>query len=75
MKDLCKTFVRAVHSVSFCGLILCNILGIIYEVIGPVNFERIFSSIGIPNGVKCVYVVSATMLLLLIITHCIKNRL
>ena len=38
MKDVIKTGVQIVHILSFCGTLLCGVLGVVYEIIGPVNY-------------------------------------
>ena len=75
MKDVIKMIVQVIHFLSFCGVILAGILGVIYEIIGHAKFEQILSTIGITKGFERIWTASAVMLLLLIITHFIKVKL
>lgn len=75
MKVIFTNFIYIVHILSLCGVIFSGILGAIYDIIGPAKFECMLSKIGIPNGYDRLWVVSAIMLLLLIITYFIKARL
>ena len=75
MKETIKMIVQAVHVLSFCGVILSGILGALYEIIGHAKFEQVLYAIGISKGFERVWVVSALMLILLIITYFIKVKL
>lgn len=75
MKEILKMIVQVIHVLSFCGVILSGILGAVYEIIGHAKFEQVLSAIGISKGFERIWVVSATMLLLLITTYFIKAKL
>lgn len=74
MKDILKLFVKIIQVVSFCGLMLTGVTGVIYEILGFAKFERLLSSIGIPNGLQRVWIFGTIMLLLLIATSFIKDK-
>ncbi len=74
MKKSLKSLVNLVHILSFCGLILAGLLGVIYEIIGPVKFDQLLSKIGIANASDNVLLLGAVMLLLLVITYFIKTK-
>ena len=75
MKEILKMIVQVVHVLSFCGVILSVILGTVYEIIGHAKFEQVLSAIGISKGFERLWVFSAIMLLLLITTYFIKDKL
>lgn len=75
MKEIIKMIVQVVHVLSFCGVIFSGVLGVVYEIIGHAKFEQVLSAIGISKGFERIWVVSAIMLLLLIITYYIKAKL
>ena len=75
MKEVFKKIVQVEHVLSFCGVKLVGVLGAIYEIIGHAKFEQILSTIGISKGFERIWIVSAIMLLLLIITYFIKAKL
>ncbi len=54
MKELLKIFVQVVYVLSFFGVILVGVLGIIYEIIGHAKFEDILSKCGISKGFEYV---------------------
>lgn len=74
MKKALKSLVNLVHILSLCGLILAGLLGVIYEIIGPVKFDQLLSKIGIANASDNVLLFGAVMLLLLVITYFIKTK-
>ncbi len=67
--------VQVVHVLSFCGVLVCGVLGVVYEIIGHAKFEQALSAIGISKGFERFWVVSAIMLFLLITTYFIKIKL
>ena len=75
MKETIKMIVHAVHILSFCGVIFSGVLGAVYEIMGHAKFEQVLSAMGISKGFERIWVVSAIMLLLLIITYFIKAKL
>ena len=75
MKEIIRKIVQVVHILSFCGVILSWILGVIYEIVGHAKFEQWLSAIGISKGFEMIWVVSVVMLLLLITTYLIKSKL
>lgn len=60
---------------SFCGTLLCGVLGVVYEIIGPVKYKQLLSSFGISNGFECTWIWAVVMLILLLSTHFIKAEL
>lgn len=75
MKTLFKAIVQVVHILSFCGVLLAGVLGVIYEIVGYAKFEKILSSLGISKGFERIWILSIIMLLLLIVTYFIKTKL
>ena len=75
MKGMLKVVVQIVHVVSFCGLMLAGVLGVIYEIVGHAKFEQMLSMIGISKGFERIWMFGAIMLFVLIITYYIKVRL
>ena len=75
MKDVIKTGVQIVHILSFCGTLLCGVLGVVYEIIGPVKYKQLLSSFGISNGFERTWIWAVVMLILLLSTHFIKAEL
>lgn len=74
MKEIIKIIVQVIHFLSFGGVILAGILGVVYEIIGHAKFEQILSTIGISKGFERIWIISALMILLLIITYFIKVK-
>lgn len=75
MRERAKRIVKFVHILSFCGTLIVGALGIVYELVGYAKFEQMLSGIGISNGLGWLWIVGAVMLLLLIATHFIKEKL
>ena len=75
MKDVIKTGVQIVHILSFCGTLLRGVLGVVYEIIGPVKYKQLLSSFGISNGFERTWIWAVVMLILLLSTHFIKAEL
>lgn len=75
MRERAKHIVKFVHILSFCGTLIVGALGIVYELVGYAKFEQMLSGIGISNGLGWLWIVGAVMLLLLIATHFIKEKL
>ena len=75
MKDVIKTGVQIVHILSFCGTLLCGVLGVVYAIIGPVKYKQLLSSFGISNGFERTWLWAVMMLILLLSTHFIKAKL
>lgn len=75
-KDVIKTVVQIVHILSFCGTLLCGVLGVVYEIIGPVKYKQLLSSFGISKGFERTWIWAVVMLILLLSTHfiLIKNQ-
>ena len=67
--------VQFIHIISFCGVLICSALGVLYEIIGYSKFEQLLSSIGIANGYNLLLIVGIITLALLIITYVIKIKL
>lgn len=74
MKDIIKVLINAIHAFSLGTIVLLWIIGAVDEIIGPVKFEQIFSAIGISNGLKCYWIISSIVLVLLITTYLIKVK-
>lgn len=72
MKEIMKTIVRILHMLSFGGVMLAGALGMIYEIVGYARFEELLSAMGISNGLECIWIFAAIMLIVLISTHFIK---
>ena len=75
MKKIIRITIQVVHILSFCGAIFACVLAAVYEIIGPVYFEKILSIIGISNGSEWFKVICVIILLLMIITYYIKAKL
>ena len=74
MKEVLKIIIQSVQVFLFCGLMLSGALGVLSEIVGYANFEKIMFSIGISNGHEKVWIFSATILCLLPIISFIKKR-
>ena len=74
MKEVIKKIIQSVQVFLFCGLMLSGALGVLSEIVGYANFEKILFSIGISNGFEKVWIFSATMLLLYIVICIIRNK-
>lgn len=75
MKKIVILFVNIIHVVSFCAVLLSGVAGILYEIVGHAKFEQILSDFGISKGFERVWIFSAIMLLLLVVTYFIKSKL
>ena len=75
MKKVIRTIVQALHILSFCVLTFVGLLGVVYEIIGYAKHQQILSAIGISNGLQLAWCVGGGSLLLLILTHFIKEKL
>ena len=75
MRERAKRIVKFVHTLSFCGTLIVGALGNVYELVGHAKFEQMLSGIGISNGLGWLWIVFVVMLLLLIATHFIKEKL
>ena len=69
MKELVRIIVQVMHFLSFCGVMLTGGLGVMYEIIGHAKFEQMVSAIGISKGFEKIWIVSAILLLLLMVTY------
>ena len=75
MKDVIKTVVQIVHILSFCGTLFCGVLGVAYEIIGPVKYKQLLSSFGISKGFERTWIWAVVMLILLLSTYFMKAEL
>ncbi len=74
MKNLIGIVINVIHVFSLCISMLVWVAGIIYEIVGPGKFERMFSAIGIPNAFGRFWLIGSIALILSIITYCIKSK-
>lgn len=74
MKDLIKILVNVIQSISFCAVMLSGVIGVVYEIVGHAKFEQILSMMGICKGFERIWIISAIMLGLLIVTYFIKVK-
>ncbi len=75
MKKVIRMIAKVVHISSLCGVMIVGVLGVIYDIVGHAKFEQILSDFGISKGFESMWIVGAIMLLLLIVTHYIKEKL
>lgn len=74
MKNIFRTIVEMVNILSFGGVMLCGVFGVLYELIGHPKFEQVLSVIGISNGFECCWIFGTVMIVLLAITSSIKKK-
>lgn len=74
MKNIIFIIINIVYFLSIFISALVWVAGTIYEIVGPGKFERIFSAIGISNGLSCIWIIGSIALILLIITYIIKTK-
>ena len=74
MKKAIRTIIQVLHILSFCGLMLAGLLGVVYEIIGYAKFQHILSQIGVSNGFQLTGYIGGASLLILIATHFIKAK-
>jgi len=70
-----EIFFQIVYTTSLCGMAIGWVLGIIYEIIGPVKFAQILESLGIHISITQIWLIFAIMLVLLIISYIVKTKL
>lgn len=75
MKGVFRRIVEMVNILSFGGVILSVAFGVLYELIGHAKFEQVLSAIGISNGFACCWILGTVMIVLLIVTSFIKEKL
>lgn len=75
MKETLRILVHVVEILSFCGLMLAGMLGLLYEITGHARFVQILSSIGISQGFERTWILGAIMLLVLIVSHFVSIKL
>ena len=75
MRDFARIIINILHIISFVGLTVSGLIGVIYEVIGWTIFERFFSKIGISKGFELVWVIGAISLIVLLLTYFIKTKI
>ena len=72
MNRLLRLLARIVNILALCGALLMGLLGAVYELFGPVRFEEIAATLGIADGYRCLWILGAIVLGLLIATCLIK---
>lgn len=72
MNRLLRLLARIVNILALCGALLIGLLGAVYELFGPVRFEEIAAALGIADGYRCLWILGAIVLGLLIATCLIK---
>lgn len=74
MKDIARWIVNIIQVLSFCALMVLGIMGVLYELLGYVKFEKLLSAIGISKGFDRIWVVGPIVLVLLGVTYAIKVK-
>ena len=74
MKARLKQLVTIINTISFIAMLLIGAVGVVFEIIGAGMFERLFSSIGVPNALTTVQIAGVIAIALAIITFLIKQK-
>ena len=75
MINIIRMLVNTLHVISFCLLMLLGLVGVIYEIVGHRKFVQTLSAMGLSNGFEWVWILGAVVLIILMITYFIKNKL
>ena len=75
MKEFIRNIVNITHIISFCLLLVVGVMGVIYELIGHVRFERLLKTIGISNSFDKFWILGVVVLFVLLITYFLKAKI
>ena len=74
MRELIKNALLGVNIISFVLVLLFGVTGIIYELFGPANYEKMLEKLKIPWSFECVWVFAFGCFVLLIISYILRKK-
>ena len=75
MKEFIRNIVNITHIISFCMLLVIGVMGVIYELIGHVRFERLLKTIGVSNSFDKFWILGVVVFFVLLITYFLKAKI
>lgn len=75
MRDFIKALLFVTNIVSFALVIIFGIGGVIYEILGPEKYERIFRWLNIPWNFDKFFNIGYICLAILIVTYFLRVKL
>lgn len=74
MRKFLRTLIDSAFSILSWALGVIWIVGVLYEIVGPVKFNEIFDLIGTSDGFKYTWVIGSVLLVLWVIVYFIRSK-
>lgn len=74
MRGFINTILLIINIISFILVLLFGASGIIYELTGPANYEKMLQNLKIPWSFECVWLFMFVCLTILIITYILRKK-
>ena len=74
MKEFLNIILSIINIVSFVLVLLFGTSGIIYELFGPANYEKILQELKIPWSFERIWLFMFVCLIIMIITYILRKK-
>ena len=74
MRELFKMILLIVNIISFALVCVFGASGIIYELFGPANYEKILKKLNIPWSYERIWLFMFWCLIILILTYVLRKK-
>lgn len=74
MKDFIKNFLLFVNIIAAILVSILGIVGVVYELLGPENFEDFLLQLNIPWDFDCAWNVSMVCVAVCVITYFLRSK-
>lgn len=74
MKEFLNIILSIINIVSFVLVLLFGTSGIIYELFGPANYEKILRKLKIPWSFERIWLFMFVCLIIMIITYILRKK-
>ncbi|MDR0890006.1 MAG: hypothetical protein LBM28_05095 [Oscillospiraceae bacterium] len=75
MKDFLRVFFSIINFISWGLLVIIGAAGIVYEIFGPVRYDKMIHALKIPLSLGRTYALTAICVLVLILCHFVRKKL
>lgn len=74
MRKFLNIFLLIINIISFALVLLFGASGVVYELLGPANYEKILKKLKIPWSFERIWLFMFLCLIILIITYFLRKR-
>ena len=74
MREFLNVILLVINIVSFVLVLVFGASGIIYELLGPANYEKILQKLKIPWSFERVWMFMFVCLIILIVTYILRKK-